>query len=84
MQQTFLYISLPLMHDYNMKIPSFSLYQQREQAIAKLLTWIWFLGIQLQKSSLAFDKISDLELLQQSWKEHKFTFCGMFLWPSPL
>ena len=39
----FLYISLPLLHDWVVKNP-----------------WIWLLGIRLQKSLLAFNKVSEL------------------------
>ena len=51
----FLYISLP----------NFTFYGGRKQATAKfsfsIWTWIWFLGIRLKKSSLAFDKVNKLE-----------------------
>ena len=57
----FLYISLPSLHNYNMKMPNFTFYKGRNQAIStfsfSLWTWIiWFLGIQLQESSPTFDK----------------------------
>ena len=34
-RHTFLYISLPLLHDYNMKIPNFMFYGGRKQAMTK-------------------------------------------------
>ena len=47
----FLYISLPSLHDYDVKIPNLTLYRGRTQATAKFplsfCTWLWFLGIQL-------------------------------------
>ena len=47
----FLYISLPSPHDYDVKIPNFTMYRGSTQAKTKFSlsfwTWIWFLGIQL-------------------------------------
>ena len=47
----FLYISLPTLHDYDVKMPNFTFYRGSTQATTKFLlsfwTWIWFLGIQL-------------------------------------
>ena len=47
----FLYISLPSLHDYDVKMPNFTLYRGSTQATTKfplsLCTWLWFLGIQL-------------------------------------
>ena len=36
LHHAFLYISLPLLQDYNGKIPNFTFYQGRKQATAKL------------------------------------------------
>ena len=48
---TFSYSSFPSLHDYNVKMPNFTLYGGRKQATTKfscfLWTCIWFLGIQL-------------------------------------
>ena len=57
----FLYISLPSLHNYDMKLPNFMLYKGCNQAIStfsfSVWTWIiWFSGIQLQESSPTFDK----------------------------
>ena len=45
----FLYISLPLRHDYDVKMPIFTFYRESTQATTKFplsfWTWIWFLGI---------------------------------------
>ena len=61
----FLYFSLPPLLDYRVKTPNFTFCEGRKQAIKKfsfsLWTWIWLIEIQLQKSSLAFDKASELE-----------------------
>ena len=47
----FLYISLPSLHDYNVKMPNFTMYRGTTEATTKFplsfWTWIWFLGIQL-------------------------------------
>ena len=64
-QHAFLSISLPSLHDYDGKMPNFTFYGGRKQATAKFsfsfYTWIWFLGIRLKKSSLAFDVVNELE-----------------------
>ena len=48
-----LHISLPFLHDYNMKMPNFAFYGVHKQATTKFsfsfCTWIWSLGIQLQE-----------------------------------
>ena len=47
----FLYISLPSLHDYDVKMPNFTIWRGSTQATTKFplsfWTWIWFLGIQL-------------------------------------
>ena len=47
----FLYISLPSLHDYDVKMPNFTMYRGSTEATTKFRlsfwTWIWFLGIQL-------------------------------------
>ena len=61
----FAYISLPSLHDYHVKMPSFTFCEGRKQAVKKfsfsLWTWKWLREIQFQRSSLAFDKVSELE-----------------------
>ena len=46
-----LYISLPSLHDYDVKMPNFTLYRGSTQATTKFplsfYTWLWYLGIQL-------------------------------------
>ena len=63
-QHTFLYISLPFLHEYDVKMPNFMFYKGRKQSTTKFsisfLTWIRpRLGIQLQEST--FDKVSMME-----------------------
>ena len=42
---TFFYISLPVMHNYDLKMPNFAFYGEREQATTNFslyfLPWIW-------------------------------------------
>ena len=61
----FLYISLPSLHGYDGKMPYFTFYGGRKRATAKFSlsfwTWTWFFGIRLKKSSLAFDKVNELD-----------------------
>jgi len=46
-----LYIFLPSLHDYDLKMPNFTFHRGSTQATTKFLlyfrNWIWFLGIQL-------------------------------------
>ena len=60
----FLYISLPSLHDYDVKMPNITFYRGRKQATTKfsffIWTWIWLFGIRLRESSLAFDKVGEL------------------------
>ena len=57
----FLYISLPFLHDYDVKMPNFAFYAERKQATTKFYfsfpTWIWSLRIQPQDGSPTFDKV---------------------------
>ena len=59
---TFLYISLPFLHDYDVKFPNWTFHGGRKQATTKfyfsLLTWIGIRGIQLQEGSPTFDKVN--------------------------
>ena len=40
-QHTFLYISLSLLHDYNLKLCSFTFYGERERKTTILLFFFW-------------------------------------------
>ena len=64
-QHALLYISLPSLHDYDVKMSGFAFYAGREQVTTRFSysfwTWLWFLRIHLHKISLAFDKLSELE-----------------------
>ena len=59
---TFLYISFPFLHDYDVKMPHFAFYGGRKQATTKFYfsfwAWIWSLEIQLQEGSPTIDKVS--------------------------
>ena len=61
----FLYISLPSTARLPVKMPNKSCFvkdviEQWQNSFSSW-TWIWLIEIQLQKSSLAFDKVSELE-----------------------
>ena len=47
----FLYISLPSLHDYDVKMPNVTMYRGSTQATTRFplsfWTWIWFVGIHL-------------------------------------
>ena len=60
----FLYISLPSLHNYHVKMPNFTFCEGQKQAMRKFYFSLWLdmvIEIQLQKSSLAFDKVSELK-----------------------
>ena len=61
---TFLYIPLPSTAQLPVKMPNFMFCEGRKQAMTKFINFIdldMLIEIQLQKSSLAFDKVSVLE-----------------------
>ena len=62
---SFLYISLLPLHDYERKMPNFTFYGGHKEGTVKFSFsfWIciWFLGIRLKKSLLAFDKVNEFE-----------------------
>ena len=63
----FLYISSPSMHEYDGKMPIISRFMEDVNKLwlnllsLSELEYIWFLGIRLKNSSLAFDKVYELE-----------------------
>ena len=61
---TFLYVSLPSTARLPVKMPNVMYCEGRKQAMTKFINFIdldMLIEIQLQKSSLAFDKVSVLE-----------------------
>ena len=64
-RHTFLYISLPSTARLPVKMPNQSCFvknvNKQWQHSFSSWTWIWLIEIQLQKISLAFDKVSELE-----------------------
>ena len=62
-----MHISLPSVHDHNMKMPNVTFCGERKEAKTRfsfsLLTQILFLGMQPQESSPTFDKVSEVKSL---------------------
>ena len=60
---SFLYISLSILNDYDVKMPNFVFYGERKQTTTKFYfgfwTWIWSLGIQIQEDSRILDKVNN-------------------------
>ena len=56
---------LPSLHNYDVNLFNFTLHQERKQTTTNIFfsfwTWILFFGLQLQESSLTFDKVSELK-----------------------
>ena len=77
-RHAFLYISLPSLHHYDVKITNFTFYGGRKQPTHKFSfsfwTWIWLVRILLKKSSLAFDKVNEGWVMGIELKERKFTY----------
>ena len=64
MHHTFLYISLPSTAQLPVEIPNFMFGEGRKQAMTKFIIFIdldLLIEIQPHKSSLAFDKVSEME-----------------------
>ena len=40
LHHTFLYISFPFLHDYDVKMPNFAFYGERERATTKFEFWL--------------------------------------------
>ena len=83
----FLYISLPSLHNYDMKMLNFTFYKGRNQAIStfsfSFWTWIiWFLGIQLQESLPTFDKSNWDGIITRKILKNEIHFLGNVFLPS--
>ena len=87
MQHTFLYISLPSLHDYGVKIPNFTFYGGRKRATTNLSfsfkTWVGSPIHQLQENLPTFDIFSELEWARQSLEKREFILRVRFSLPSP-
>ena len=74
----FLYISLPALHDYDVKMPNFAFYGVRKQPTTKFCssfcTWIWSLGIQLQEVRLRLTKWVGRNNCDKNWKNGNSLF----------
>ena len=76
-----LYISLPSLLDYDVKLPNFTFYGGRghkQRFFFLLWTLVQFIGIQLLKKSQKFDKLKELEYERRSLKQREFTFAWRF------
>ena len=74
----FFYISLPSLHDCNVKLPNFTFCRGREQKTTTLFFFSWTLiqsfRIQLQKHLPTFDELNEIKKLRLSLRQRKFTF----------
>ena len=71
MHHAFLYISLPSTARLPVKMPNFTFCEGRKQAITKFILFM-NLDIQLQKSSLGFDKVSELDQMGILYQTESF------------
>ena len=55
---TFLYISLPFLHDYVVKLPNFTCCGRRKQATTKLYNLDRVVVVELQRGLPIFDKVN--------------------------
>jgi len=80
----FLNISLPSLHDYDVKMPNFTFYRGSTQTMAKfprssVWTWIWSLGIQLQEGSpIHLTKLVTWSNRDEDWKNANSLFQRRF------
>ena len=74
----FLYISLPSLHDYDVKMPNFTMYKESAQATTKFplsfWTWIWFLGFNFRKVRLHLTKLVTWSNGDEDWKNANSLF----------
>ena len=70
---TFLYISLPFLHNYSTVMPNFMFYGECKQATTKfyfsLWAWIWSPGIQLEFGLLHLTKAVGRNNRDKNWKK---------------
>ena len=76
----FLYISLPSLHDYNVKMPNFTSCRGREHKTTThsffFFSWILIKSfkIQLQNNLPTFDELNEMEYARWSLSQREFTF----------
>ena len=70
MHHAFLYISLPSTVRLPVKMPNFTFCEGRKQAITKFILFMNF--DMVQKSSLAFDKVSELDQMGILYQTESF------------
>ena len=77
-RHSFLYISLPLWHDYYVKLLNFMFCRGCEQKRMILFFFSWTLiqafRIQLHKKLPTFDELNKMEQAQKNLKQHKLSF----------
>ena len=77
MHHTFLYISLPSTARLPVKMPNFTFCEGRKQAITK---FVLFMNLDMvQKSSLAFDKVSELDQMGILYRTERFLSACIYL-----
>ena len=79
----FLYISLPSLHDYDVKVRNFTFHRGSTQATTKfplsVWNWIWSLGIQLQEGSpIHLKKLVTWGNRDEDWKNANSLFQRRF------
>ena len=70
MRHAFLHISLPSTARLPVKMPNFTFYEGRKQGITKFILFMNF--DMVQKSSLAFDKVSELDQMGILYQTESF------------
>ena len=79
----FLYISLPSLHDYDVKMPNFTLYRGSTQATTKFplsfCTWLWYLEFNFRMVRLHLKKLVTWSNRNKDWKKTNPLFQRRFL-----
>ena len=82
MHHAFSYISLPSLHDYDVKIPNFTFWRVREQRTTLSFffscTLTQSFSIQLQKNLPTLDELNEMELAWLTLRQREFTFKWRF------
>ena len=78
----FLYISLPPLHDYDVKMPNLTMYRGSTQVTMRFplsfWAWIWFLGFNFRRVHLRLTKLVIWSNRDEDWKNGNSLFQQCF------
>ena len=84
MHHAFSNISLPSLHDYDLKMPNFTFYTGHEHKTATFFFFSWTsiqpVRIQPQEGLPTFDELKEMKYARLSLKQRDYTFEGDVTW----